>query len=340
MKGCCVQGALVFLIAICLIGASTSAGQRHEAKPLRAGIIGLDTSHAVAFTKLFNDPKAPADLAGIKVVAAYPGGSADVPESRDRVQKFTTDVRAMGVEIVESIPALLDKVDVVMLESVDGRPHLQQVRPVFQTHKPVFIDKPLAGSLADAIAIQQLGEKYNVPWFSSSALRFGPTIEKLRDDPSIGDVVGCTAWSPCPLESHHPDLFWYGIHGVELLYTVMGPGCQSVTRVHTDGADCVIARWKDGRIGTFRGIRKGKEDYGAVIFGTMRVATALGFEGYQPLVRQIALFFETGKPPVSAQETIELMAFMEAADQSKRQHGRPVDLETVLAKARHQAAGS
>ena len=314
-----------------------SISRAEEAKPLRAGIIGLDTSHCVAFTKIFNDPKSTGDLAGVKVVAAYPGGSKDIASSRDRVEGFTKQLREMNVEIVDSIPALLEKVDVVLLESVDGRPHLEQVRPVFEAGKPVFIDKPLAASLADAVAIADLGRKHNVPWFSSSALRFGPSVQGVRHDEKIGDVVGCDAWSPCPLEPTHPDLFWYGIHGVETLYTVMGPGCESVSRTQTKGTDVVVGVWKDGRVGTFRGLRTGKEGYGGTVFGTKGIGPVGGYEGYQPLVEQIAKFFKTRQPPVSAEETLQVIAFMEAADESKRQNGAPVMLESVMAKARGEA---
>ena len=309
----------------------------HAQEPLRAGIIGLDTSHAVAFTKTFNSAKATGDIAKVRIAAAYPGGSADIPESHDRLPKFTEQVRAMNVEIVDSIPALLAKVDVVLLESVDGRPHLEQVRPVFAAGKPVFIDKPLAGSLADAVAIDELGAKLNTPWFSSSSLRFGPKLNAAKIDPKLGNVMGCTAWSPCHLESHHPDLYWYGIHGVETLYTVMGPGCVSVSRTSADDAEVVVGVWKDGRVGTFRGIKVAKEDYGAIIFGSKSVIANLGFEGYEPLDEQIAKFFVTRQPPVAHAETIEIMAFMEAADESKRQGGAPVKLETVMAKARPAA---
>jgi len=336
-----MRNGLVRLIIFAAAIYSSSVSRAAFGQPpaiLRAGIIGLDTSHAEAFTKLLNDPNAAGDLAGVHVVAAFPGGSPDIALSRDRVGPVTDQMRAMGVEIVDSIPALLQKVDVVLLESVDGRPHLEQVRPVFEARKPVFIDKPLAGSLADALTIARLGKKYNVPWFSSSSLRFDPRYQALKNDPKAGEIVGCAAWSPCPLEPTQPDLFWYGIHGVEILYTEMGPGCVAVTRVHTDGADCVVAKWKDGRIGVFRGIRQGKEDYGAVAYGSKGVVPALGFGGYKPLVEQIARFFKTGKPPVAADETIELYAFMEAADESKRQGGCPVTIESVLAKAQHQQA--
>jgi predicted dehydrogenase len=219
-------------------------------------------------------------MAGFRVVAAFPGGSQDVPSSRDRVQKYADDLKAGGVEIVDSIPRLLEKVDVVLLESVDGRPHLEQARPVILAKKPLFIDKPLAGSLADAVAIAELAKRNGTPWFSSSSIRFGPKLAALKKDAKVGEIVGCDAFSPCPTEEHHPDLFWYGVHGVEALYTIMGPGCESVTRVRTDGGELVVGVWKGGRIGTFRGIRDGKADYGAVAFGKKGIASQVGFEGY------------------------------------------------------------
>lgn len=330
---------LVLSLAVVLSCAVPARAADEPARaPIRAGIIGLDTSHVVEFTKIFNNPGAEGDIAGVRVVAAFPGGSPDVEESRSRIDKFTAQVKGMNVEIVDSIPALLSKVDVVLLESVDGRPHLDQVRPVFEAGKPVFIDKPLAGSLVDAIVIAGLGEKHHVPWFSSSSLRFGPGVAKTKADPKLGGTItGCDAWSPCHLEPHHPDLYWYGIHGCELLYAYMGTGCEQVSRSQTQGTDVAVGVWKDGRIGTFRGIRQGAPAYGAVVFGAKGFVVAPGYEGYKPLVEQIAHFFKTRQPPVAAAETLELMTFMEAADESKRQGGAPVKLQTVLEKAQEQA---
>ncbi|HEY8751274.1 MAG TPA: Gfo/Idh/MocA family oxidoreductase [Tepidisphaeraceae bacterium] len=325
---------VAFLVTSLVVNV-ISSGQENRSV-LRAGIIGLDTSHAPAFTKALNDPKATGALGGVRVVAAFAGGSPDIASSRDRVKQITEQVRGMGVEIVDSIPALLAKVDVVMLESVDGRPHLEQARAVFEAGKPVYIDKPLAGSLVDVLAIAELGEKHHTPWFSSSSLRYGAKIDAIKRDARLGDVVGCEAWSPCHLEPTHPDLYWYGIHGVELLYTMMGPGCESVSRVQTEGTDVAVGRWKGGRVGTFRGIRQGKQDYGAVVFGSKGISTATGFEGYVPLVEQIATFFKTRKPPIAVEETIEIYAFMEAADESKRNGGKPVAIQEVMEKARSQ----
>jgi len=244
----------------------------------------------------------------------------------------------MGVEIVDSIDALLQRVDVVLLESVDGRQHLAQVRPVFAAGKLVFIDKPLAGSLADAVEIVELARQHKTPFFSSSALRYTPDIDAARDHAVIGDIIGCAAFSPCSLEPHHPDLFWYGMHGVETLFTLMGPDCQQVTRTQTDDTELVTGVWSNGRIGTYRGQRSGKQDYGALVFGSKANQYFHGFDSYEPLLAQVAQFFKTGKPPVSAEETLAMFTFMEAADESKRQGGRPVSLESVLTKAKAEVA--
>jgi predicted dehydrogenase len=298
-------------------------------------MIGLDTSHVIAFTSLLNKPKS--GRVEVRVVAGYPGGSPDLPASRDRVQKFTKQLQEQyGVEIVDSIDALLKKVDVVLLESVDGRKHLEQLKPVLLAGKPVFIDKPVAGSLAEVLLIYELARKHKVPCFSSSALRFSPSVFALRNNPKVGEVLGCFTFGPCELEKHHPDLFWYGVHGVESLYTVMGPGCKKVSRLHSPDTDVVTGVWSDGRIGTFRGNRKGKLDYGMTVFGTKRTMSGTGFGGYEPMVRELVRFFLTGRPPVTAEETIEMFTFMEAADESKRQGGAPVDLQSVLAKARRE----
>jgi predicted dehydrogenase len=330
--------AALGILLVPLIAHAAEAGK--PAKTIRAGIIGLDTSHVIAFTKLLNNAKPDETGAAVRVVAAFPGGSADIPASANRVEGFTKQIREMDVEIVNSIPTLLEKVDVVLLESVDGRPHLEQARPVIKAGKPLFIDKPLAGSLADCIAIAELARKHNVAWFSSSSLRFSPGVQAMRTgkNDKVGQVVGCDAWGPCSLEEHHPDLFWYGIHGVEILFTIMGTGIDTVSRTQTTGTELVVGTWKDGRVGTFRGIRlPGKGDYGAMVFGKTGIADAGKYGGYEPLVMEITRFFKTGKPPVAPEETIEIFAFMEAADESKRQGGAPVKIAAVMAKAAQQA---
>ncbi len=308
-----------------------------QSATIRIGMIGLDTSHAPAFTKLINSPDAEGNLGKLRVVAAYPGGSPDIDSSRNRVEGFTEQLREMGVEIVDSIEAMLGSVDAVLLESVDGRKHLPQVLPVFRAGKPVFIDKPLAGDLVDAIAIDLLAKKYRASWFSSSSLRFSPDIIRFRRDPKIFESIrGASSWGPCSLEKTHTDLYWYGVHGVETLYTAMGTGCQSVTRTSTDGTDFVVGVWEGGRVGSFRGIRDGKAGYGLVVFGTDAIEVGGQYAGYAPLVSEIADFFLGGEPPVAAEETLEMFTFMQAADIAKAS-GASVKLADVWNSAYEQA---
>jgi predicted dehydrogenase len=320
--------------------AMLSPSAADDPKPLiKIGIIGCDTSHVPAFTDLFNDPKNDGDLAGMRVVAAFPAGT-DIPDSKNRVKMYTDQIRdKWNVEIVGSVEELLPKVDVILLESVDGRPHLAQATPVLKAKKKIFIDKPIAGSLADVLKLFALAKEYQTPMFSSSSLRFYPNFRNLKSESKAGKILGCLVYAPCSLEPHHPDLFWYGVHGVETVYTIMGTGCQSVARVHTDGTDIVTGTWKDGRVATFRGIRAGKSGYGAIVFGDKGIEpVGSGGGTYKPLVVEIAKFFRTGTPPVAAEETIEMFTFMQAADESKSQLGAPVMLDAVLQKARAENA--
>ncbi len=318
---------LTWGVLVCFSCLASSAQQSE--REIRIGMIGLDTSHVITFTSMLNDPSHPDHVAGARVVAGFKGGSPDVQASYTRVEKFTEQLRdKWGITIVDSIPELCEMVDAVMIESVDGRPHLEQARPVIAARLPFFIDKPMAGSYADALQIARLARAANVPWFSSSSLRFADDIRKAMDPGIVGKIVACDAYSPCPTEPHHPDLFWYGIHGVEILYAAMGPGCQSVTRVSTPDMDVVVGRWKDGRIGTFPGMRTGRRGYGCTVFGEKAVATGQG-HSYRGLVEEIVKFFRTGQPPIPPEETLELLAFMEAADRSKAEGGIPVAMPEI-----------
>lgn len=322
------------LCAATVVPASMVLGEETTLKPqpLRAGLIGLDTSHVLAFTDLINDPAAEGPLAEVEVTAGFPGGSPDLPASWDRVEEYTAKLREKGLTIYDDIEAMLPHVDVVLVESVDGRPHLEQARKVIAAKKPLYIDKPMAASLADVLKIFRLADEAGVPVFSSSSLRFSSGFQAARrGELPIGTLRKCTAWSPMHIEPHHPDLFWYGIHGVETLYTIMGPGCKSVVR---ESPERVVGTWSDGRIGVF----EARNGYGAEVEGTDGTASAGTYEGYKPLVIEICRFFRTGVAPVPREETIELFAFMEAADESKRLGGKPVEIADILKRAEAAAA--
>jgi hypothetical protein len=309
--------ALGFLLLISAL--STAQAQ------IRLGIIGTDTSHVIAFTKILNDPTSPDHVPGARVVAAYKGGSKDLKDSWSRVDKYAAELREnWRIEFFSDITAMCRKVDAVLLESVDGRVHLEQAKPVIAAGKPLFIDKPLAATLEDAREIARLAKEAGVPWFSSSSLRYGEIATTMK----YPDMVGAITWGPGPIEEHHYlDMAWYAIHPIEMLYALMGTGCVEVTRTHTPPADIIVGRWKDGRTGTVRASRP-YGPYGAVVFRTKEAVQSnpKASAGYRPLLVEVVKFFETKQPPVPNEETLEIFSFMDAARRSKDAGGKPMPL--------------
>lgn len=320
------RAALLGLVGLGTMAVASSAAE------LRLGMIGLDTSHATAFTKILNDSADKDHVTGGKVVVAFKGGSRDIDSSWSRVEGYTTELREKyGVKIVGSIEELCQQVDAVLIESVDGRPHLEQARPVLKAGKRLFIDKPVAGTLKDAIEIYRLARECKTPVFSSSSYRYYDTLVDLKRS-DVGEVRSVISIGPAHLEPHHPDLFWYGIHPTEALFALMGVGCESVVRTSTPDTDVVTGLWSGGRVGTLHALRRGPTPHKAIVFGTKRVLEQQGSGNYAPLVREIIRFFQTGVSPVSPEETIEMFTFMEAADESKRQGGAAVRIKDVLKK--------
>lgn len=314
-------------------GASGMYEKINVEKGKRVGMIGLDTGHSIAFAKALNDTSAGDKYDGYKVVAAYPNGTENIDVWKNKIPEFTEQVKNEGVEIVNSIDQMLKKVDVVLLTCIDGNKHLEQALPVLKAGKPLFIDKPFAGSLVDAYKIAEAARQYNVPMFSSSSLRYIDGAKEIADG-QVGKVIGAEAYSPAHIEEHHPDLFWYGVHGVEILFTIMGTGCKSVKRTFTKDTDLVVGVWEGERVGSFRGIRGGKGGYGGTIFGEDGIGVLGKYQGYSPLLERITKFFRTGIVPVSIDETLEIFAFMQAAEESKIQGGISIDMELVIQKAK------
>lgn len=326
------------LIGIVLVSCICAYGIA-DGQQLRVAIVGTDTSHAVAYTKLINAPDARAELSQMRVVAAYAGGSPDIAASRNRVAQFAQQLEQSGIELVDSIEAAVERADAVMLESVDGRVHLEQFRRL-ATGKPVFIDKPATASVADFLRIMAIAEKIHTPFFSASPLRFCPEVQRISASKKIGKMLGASTSTPFQTEPHHPDLFWYGIHGVEALATLLGPGCETVRRSDTDAGALVLGTWADGRQGAVWALATHQAVYSYTVFGESGVECVAGFSGYANLVHEIGKFFVSRKPPVGADQTLEILAIMEAADASLAAAGRPVAVADIIRRAREQVNSS
>lgn len=320
-----------------LVGATVSCAAFAE-RELRVGIIGCDTSHATAFAKLANVDKSPA-AAGMRVTAAYKWGSRDIFSSTNRYPKFLAQLKEYGVEMKDSIPALLKDVDCVLLETNDGRLHYAQALEVFKAGKPVFIDKPVAHDLADVWRIVEAGKKLNANWFCSSSLRFADNVADAREG-EFGKIRSATTSSPHTPEKTHTDYYWYAIHGTEPLFAILGPGCKDVRCIAGETEDLLVGTWKDGRLGIQHALERNKLDgagYGGIIFSEKGLTPVGDNPGYAPLVQSIVKFFRTGVAPVTPEETIEIYAFMSAAEKSRENGGAVVTIAEILDEAKREA---
>ncbi|OXL86334.1 oxidoreductase [Paenibacillus sp. SSG-1] len=301
---------------------------------LKVAIIGLDTSHAPLFAELLNNPDHPHHVRGGKVTAAYPGGSPDFELSIGRVDKFTAEVRDnSGVPIVQSIQEAAENADAILLLSVDGRVHLEQFRQIVPYGKPVFIDKPFAVTTRDAKAIYRLAQEHGIPLMSCSSVRWSEGLGRALDSAGQGNIIGVDTYGPMELQSTQPGFYWYGIHAADMLYRSMGKGCKEVTVTTNADHDLAVGVWEDGRVGTLRGNRKGNRRFGALIHreqGTEHVDVyADGKPYYASMLEEVIRMFQTGAAPIDMTETLEVIAFLEAANES-RETGRTVKLDTGI----------
>ncbi len=322
------------VVALAVAAASLAASAE-----IKVGIIGLDTSHSTTFTRIINVEK-PAETEGVRIVAAYQWGSKDIVSSTNRYPKYIKAVKEMGVEIVPTIDELIDRSDVVFLETNDGREHLWQAERVFKSGKPVFIDKPLAHNLKDALAIYELGKKYNAKYFSSSSLRYGKAVQDARNG-KYGKIRTVALTSPDPEEEQgtHNYYSWYGIHGFEPFVTVMGVGAEKVSTFRNEGGDVINVQYKDGRLAQLHLFRDAWIYTGYILpekpaDSKNPLVVSDGNPGYKPLLSDIVKFTRTGTPPFPPEETLEIFALMEAAEISAKKGGAPVTLAEAVDSVR------
>jgi predicted dehydrogenase len=299
---------------------------------MKIGMIGLDTSHVVAFTQLLNDPKNEHHIPGGKVVIAYPGGSPDFDLSINRVQGFTNELKdKWGVKIVETPEVVAEGCDLLFIESVDGRVHLDQFRRTVKYKKPTYIDKPLTVDPREAEEIFRLANENGVPVMSTSSLRYLDVFEQALESIGRDKVTGVDAFGPMGEVPTQPGLYWYGIHTVEMIVAAMGPGCREARAFKNEGTDIVLFVYDDGRVATFRGLRKAHSKFGAVIHGPEKGGAAYAdaslskVPGYASLIRAIMRSLPNGKSDIPQEQTLAVIKMIDAANKA-RDTGKTVNI--------------
>jgi hypothetical protein len=288
---------------------------------IKLGMLDFDTSHVVEFAKRLNHKDIDAEqwVDGAQVVVACAGESLIMPE---RIPGYKKEIEKLGIPLVDKPEEMIGKVDGMLIESQEGGVHWNRARPFMEAGLPCFIDKPFTCGVDDAKRLAEFAERKKLPIMSASALRYAPELVKFLADANHGKILGAFAYSPGSLNARNPGLYHYGIHAVEILYTIMGRGCERVSCTHERDVDVVSGLWQDGRVGTVRGIRSGHSEYGCVIFSEQGVhALPLGTGYiYRELLKQVVWMFQTKKAPLDIRETIEIAAFIEAALKSAKNH--------------------
>jgi hypothetical protein len=295
---------------------------------LKIGLIGLDTSHAIAFTKRLNDANDPEHVPGGKVVAAFPGGSPDMQISISRVEGFTTQLRdEFKVQMMSSPEAVAEAVDIVFITSCDGRIHREQLERTLKFRRPTFVDKPFACTSEDARAMFHMADEAGTPVMSCSAVRYSHNLTEALKNPA--PVIGIDAFGPMAEQAPLPGLYWYGVHAVDVMIRALGTGCQEVRAVRNEHHDLITGICSDGRLASIRGLRGAHNKFGAVLHradGYQFVDLSNNTPSYySSMLAAILASLPNGKADIDPQATIQAMRFIEAANES-RESGKPVRL--------------
>jgi len=305
-------------------------------------MVDFDSSHCVEFTRRFNHIEIDRDqwVDGGRVVIGCPGTSFLSPE---RLGGFTEEMRRLGVPLVENPRDMLGQIDAVMIESVDGSVHWDRAKPFIEAGVICFVDKPFTCNLLEAQRMVDFAKRHQVPIFSSSALRYAPELVEFvaqvqAPDSRTGKILGAMTYGPAPTRARNPGLFHYGIHATEVLFALLGADCEQVHSMREGGdqdsdelgVDVVTGRWHGGRLGTVRGLRSGHRSFGFVAFcerAVRHVAIDMQF-AYRELLKRVVQFFETRQSPVAVDDTLRIIAFIEAARDSEKSGGTPIRLSS------------
>jgi predicted dehydrogenase len=294
---------------------------------MRIGAIGVDSSHLPEFTKRINTLQQEAKT-HCRVTHVFDPGGHDLADAPKWLETTTRDY---NVKQVDTLQDLLASVEGVMVLSVNGNKHLSQALPCLERGLPTYIDKPLTCNLSEAKQLLAAAREHQARCYSASSLRFAPEVESARSDKDLGKLITIDAFGPGERHELMAGLFFYGVHTIEMVDAIWGPGVRRVSAIHLPDRDLLDLDYHDGRYARLRMERKGSYDFGATVHGEKKVRQfRVDFTPvYTRLVLGMVKFFEGGAPPAPLRDIIENVAVMEAGNRSMQQDGAWVDVETV-----------
>jgi hypothetical protein len=290
---------------------------------VRVGMLGIENSHSVAYTRLWQGEASPEErVAGARVVACLFQARTD--QDADDEKKFLAQLQEMGVEKVVSKPEdMLGDVDAVAVVSRDGNEHLPLAAPFLKAGLPTFVDKPMATDLKVAREIVALATAGNAPLFSASAVRYAPEVTEYqgaRDD--FGAVRTGTVW--CPASR---DLAFYGIHAVEVMSALWGPGAKWVSAFHSDEKHLAWVGYEDGGVYACQLVRYGYPGFWFTYLGEKKSGATEIHSTYVPICQAMTRMFHDRRTPLDPAISLESVAILEAFGKSR--DGAVVELASL-----------
>lgn len=295
--------------------------------PLRLGCVGIDSSHLPEFTRRIRALHQTGQTRCL-VTAFFDPGGHQMPA--EQVARWRSETLAMGVEPVDSHEALLERVEGVLVLAVSGRVHLRLSLPSLRRGLPTYVDKPLTCNLGEALELLSAARAGNARCYSASSLRFAREVADL-DRSALGELAAIDAYGPGELNPDMPGLFFYGVHTIEMVDAIWGPGVKRVSAVSSADRDLLDLDYHDGRYARLRLERRGCYDFGATVHGTRGIASfKVDFaDVYNRLVAGMCRFFEGGPSPAALRDIVENVAVMEAGNASMARDGAWVDVPRV-----------
>lgn len=288
------------------------------AKTIKAAIVGLDTSHAVAFPQVIQDPACDQakHVDGMAVTAAL---RFETPfQGKKGLDERQTYLESIGVKVTEDFDEAVAGCDAVLLEINDPAYHLEYFKKCAVLGKPIFLDKPFADTLDNAEEMLKVAKERHIRFFTASSLRYdAELINAAKAMPEIDQGI---AWGPLGRAAAGSSIVWYGVHTFEMLEKIMGPGAIAVTSTpDRRGVVCTVA-YADGRRGVAE-LTTANYNYGCMLRHGAENKLVAAAGGYDNLVREVRAFFRGESEGVALRESFEIMAMLEAAELSVR-YGR------------------
>ena len=228
----------------------------------RIGIVGSDNSHAIAFSQLLNREEG---YNGMRLEGARVTHLWGVEPERNE------EVAELGEipHITETTEEMMGGVDGIICVLRDGALHKDAVMPFLKAGMPVFVDKPLATTVADVDAMLDTAQRTGVGFSSFSTLRFEhgyqEWIAEARENE--GNAITGVSTGPGDLESQYSGIFFYGIHAVELMLERWGYGVEAVTAVPSGRSVQAVCRYDNGLLVTLNLVNGGRQGFRLYSFG-------------------------------------------------------------------------